>query len=184
MSSRTSKASFPPGFCALSWAPSPLLWVQWGFEACAGQAAGSGSVCGWCALARAAFSSSPGPWTLIQISRAGVKLILPALCVLLYLSVPLPGNPVVWLPCFVSAPASGTVGPGALLPLLMGSGASSWDPPRGSPCTLTIAALPVLRGAQNQLHCLCLSHCSIPGGHSILSSFTVEEKIPESSAAN
>lgn len=149
MSSRTSKASFPPGFCSLSWAPSPPLWVHWRFEVCAGQAAASGSVCGWCALAKAAFSSSPEPWTLIEISRAGEKLILPALCVLLYLSVPLPGNPVVWLLCFVSTPAAGAVGAGSVLPLLMGSGASPWD----SSCTWRIAALPALTGAQNQLCC-------------------------------
>lgn len=120
MSSRTSKASFPPDFCSLSWMPSPPLWARGsGLKSCAVL----GQLWHWCALARSIFSSGEGyprHWKLIWICRAVKKqLILQALSVLFYTWVCFfLGNTVVWLICFIFTLADGTVGAGALLPLV------------------------------------------------------------------
>lgn len=123
MSSRTSKASFPPGFCSC---PELPAHPSGGLKCVLGRQLALAVSVPDVLLPELPFPPplDPGHWF------RSILLILPALCVLLYLSVSLPGNPVVWLPRFVSTPAPGTVGAGALLPLLMGSGASSWDPPK------------------------------------------------------
>lgn len=122
MSSRTSKASFPPDFCSLSWTPSPPLWACGsGLKSCAflRQLAVAVTLM----HSRQIYSSSEdyfGHWKPIWICRAvKKKFILQALSVLFYSWVSLfLGNTVIWLICCIFTPADGTVGAGALLPLV------------------------------------------------------------------